>query len=117
EVPQHFRGIVRGERETAAPGRNELPIVARLDGDERRVPAAGPAVDGARIENFGVSACHVSPVGLGDGSELQAAESLWRQLLHLGGTLRVAATGGGQRLIDEVDEAGLNCGMDECGGA
>src|SRR5690606_12992728 len=38
EVPQHFRGIVRGERETAAPGRNELPIVARLDGDERRVP-------------------------------------------------------------------------------
>ena len=96
-------GEARRQLDPAAGQPAHVVLVARMDGDEDRVPAAGPAERRLGGGDAGVAHRHLLPVRLGDGAELHGAESLRRDLPHMLDRLAVHAETRGQWLEDGVD--------------
>ena len=82
---------------------DEIGPVDRVDGDEDRVPAAGPAVRGDRALDVGEPLGRLRPVGLGDGAEELGVERLRRELANLLDRLRIGPCASGER-IPQADD-------------
>ena len=87
--------------------------IDRMNRDEHRVPAAGPAETRLCRRNIGMAQRHLLPVALGDCAELDGTEGLRCDLAHMFDGFRLLAACCGERLPYPRDGRDDNAGIDE----